>query len=84
MISPFNASNEADRKVISAMALMSRTREWRIVKIYLEKEQKQIDVAARMAAPYNATRLGAAAHTIQTILDKVEHSIDMVGKKNVR
>jgi len=84
MIRPFDIKNEADKKVMSAMASLSTTGEWATVKAYLEKELHFLDVNQRMADPLPCSRIGAAAFTLQLILDKVDHSIDMIKGKNVR
>ena len=84
MIRPFDITNQEHQRVMSSMAALSTTKEWTTVKGYLEKELHILDVNQRMADPLTCSRLGAAAHTLQIILDKIDHSIDMIAGKKVR
>ncbi|GEM_PF-3946265 len=84
MIRPFDINSPKDQAVMSAMASFSTTKEWPVIKAYLEKELHLMDVNHRMAEPLTASRLGAAAFTVQMILDKVEHSVDMIKGKPLK
>ncbi len=84
MIRPFDINNPKDQAVMSAMASFSTTREWPVIKAYLEKELHIMDVNHRMADPLIASRLGAGAFTLQAILDKIEHSVEMIKGKQLR
>jgi len=84
MIRPFDVTREADKKVMAAMAIMSRTSEWTTINEYLEKELHTLDVNQRMADPLTCSRLGAAAFTLQAVLDKFNHAIDIIQGKKVR
>ena len=84
MIRPFNIDKTEDQTVMSSMASFSTTKEWSVIKAYLEKELRLLDVNHRMAEPLTASRLGAAAFTLQAILDKVDHSVDMIKGKQLR
>jgi len=80
MIRNLNTNLPEDQAVLAAFATLSFSHEWKsVIKPYLDEELHKLDVANRTAEPYMATRLGAAAETLQAIIDKFDRAVDIIG-----
>jgi len=81
MIRPLNVKDKADNRLLNSLRRLANTQEWKEFQSFLETELHRIDVANRVAEPYQATRLGASAETLQAVIHKVAMAGNILNPK---
>ena len=78
MIRHLNNKDQADQRLLSSLARLSLTEEWKEFQSFLEVELRKMDIMNRTAEPYMSTRLGAGAETLQDVLDRVIKAVETI------
>jgi len=71
MIRRLDVKNKGDHRLLGSLRRLQLIKEWQEFQGFLETELHRLDIANRTAEPYQASRIGAAAETLQAVIDKV-------------